>query len=133
MKIGVFGGGSWGTALAFSCAKSGNEVIHWGFNGIFDGLTDLEKVQIQMPYINTTLLIDELVNLEHEESGGRIRVYEKSGARKDRYSSLSYNYYVATRIEAKVAKKKATAIGGQEFFVIRAPKASSRRGGNRYG
>jgi len=42
MKIGVFGAGAWGTALAFVCAKSGNNVIHWGFNGIFDGLSDLE-------------------------------------------------------------------------------------------
>nr|MBQ0091573.1 hypothetical protein [Candidatus Enterousia merdequi] len=43
MKIGVFGAGAWGTALAYTCAKSGNEVIHWGYNGIFDGLSDLEK------------------------------------------------------------------------------------------
>lgn len=43
MKIGVFGAGAWGTALAYTCAKSGNEVVHWGFGGIFDGLTDLEK------------------------------------------------------------------------------------------
>ena len=43
MKVGVFGAGAWGTALAFVCAKSGNEVIHWGFDGIFDGLSDLEK------------------------------------------------------------------------------------------
>lgn len=43
MKIGVFGAGAWGTALAYTCAKSGNEVIHWGFGGVFDGLIDLEK------------------------------------------------------------------------------------------
>lgn len=43
MKIGVFGAGAWGTALAYTCARAGNEVIHWGFNGIFDGLADLEK------------------------------------------------------------------------------------------
>lgn len=43
MKIGVFGAGAWGTALAYTCVKSGNEVIHWGFDGIFDGLTDLTK------------------------------------------------------------------------------------------
>jgi len=41
MKIGVFGAGAWGTALAFACAKSGNMVIQWGFDGIFDGLSDL--------------------------------------------------------------------------------------------
>lgn len=43
MKIGVFGAGAWGTALAYTCAKSGNNVIHWGFDGIFDGLSDLPK------------------------------------------------------------------------------------------
>lgn len=43
MNIGVFGAGAWGTALAYTCAKSGNNVIHWGFGGVFDGLTDLEK------------------------------------------------------------------------------------------
>ena len=42
MKTGVFGAGAWGTALAFVCAKSGNEVVHWGFDGVFDGLSDLE-------------------------------------------------------------------------------------------
>ena len=43
MMIGVFGAGAWGTALAYTCAKSGNEVMHWGFDGIFDGLSDLPK------------------------------------------------------------------------------------------
>jgi len=42
MKVGVLGAGAWGTALAFVCAKSGNQVVHWGFNGIFDGLSDME-------------------------------------------------------------------------------------------
>ena len=43
MMVGVFGAGAWGTALAYTCAKSGNEVKHWAFQGIFDGLCDLEK------------------------------------------------------------------------------------------
>lgn len=43
MNIGVFGAGAWGTALAYTCANSGNNVIHWGFNGVFDGLPDIEK------------------------------------------------------------------------------------------
>ena len=41
MKIGVFGAGAWGTALTFACAKSGNDVVQWGFDGIFDGLADM--------------------------------------------------------------------------------------------
>lgn len=43
MKVGVFSAGAWGTALTCACAKSGNEVIHWGYQGIFDGLPDIEK------------------------------------------------------------------------------------------
>ncbi len=43
MKVGVFGAGAWGTALAFLCVKSGNQVIQWGFKGIFDGLADLNQ------------------------------------------------------------------------------------------
>lgn len=43
MKIGVFGAGAWGTALAYTCVRSGNEVVHWAFKGIFDGLSDLPK------------------------------------------------------------------------------------------
>lgn len=43
MKIGVFGAGAWGTGLAFAAARSGNDVVLWGFDGIFDGLNDLIK------------------------------------------------------------------------------------------
>lgn len=43
MIVGVFGAGAWGTALAYTCAKSGNQVVHWGFDGVFDGLSDLQK------------------------------------------------------------------------------------------
>lgn len=84
-------------------------------------LSALEKMKLQAPYIHTTLLIDELVNLQHEESGGRVRIYEKSGMRKDRYSSLSYNFYVATQIENKISKKQNYSIGSSDTFVIRAP------------
>lgn len=43
MKVGVFGAGAWGTALAYTCARSGNDVVHWAYAGLFDGLVDLEK------------------------------------------------------------------------------------------
>ena len=46
----------------------------------------------------------ELVKLQHEETSGRVRVFERSGMRKDRYSSLSYNYYVAIQLETKIGR-----------------------------
>ena len=67
----------------------------------YSSLSMAQKTQISMPYVHTTLLINELVKLQHDETGGKVKIYEKAGMRKDRYSSLSYNNYVATQIESK--------------------------------
>lgn len=61
MKIGIFGAGAWGTALAFVSAKSGNKVTHWGFEGIFDGLADLKKPE----NITRTANISDLAQCEY--------------------------------------------------------------------
>lgn len=94
--------------------------------GSFNKLRDIEKLQIKMPYIHTTLLIDELVKLQHEETGGKVRVFEKAGMRKDRYSSLAYNYYVATQLEAKLSRRQAHNRGSADLFAIRAPSANGK-------
>ena len=88
----------------------------------YNALSPSDKVKLQLPYINTTLLINELINLQHEESGGKIKISEKSGMRKDRYSSLAYNYYVALQIENKMNKKRARNSETQSWFEIRAPQ-----------
>ena len=88
----------------------------------YDSLNPAEKIQMQLPYINTTLLIDELTKLNHEESNGRIRIYERAGMRKDRYSSLSYNFYVASQLEGKIAKKIGNQKGGADIFIIKPPQ-----------
>lgn len=88
----------------------------------YNSLTPLEKTRLQMPYVHTTLLIDELVKLQHEESGGRVRIYERAGMRKDRYSSLSYNYYVALQIENKMSRSKAVDFNSKDIFMFKAPK-----------
>lgn len=92
----------------------------------YSTLSVSDKLKLQMPYINTTLLIDELTKLQYEESGGKVKVFERSGMRKDRYSSLSYNYYVATQIEAKLNKKSSNAISPNDTFIVRAPKYSGK-------
>lgn len=83
-------------------------------------LSDSVKVKLLLPYIHTTLLIEELVNLQHEENLGKVRIYEKSGMRKDRFSSLMYNNYVATQIEMKTNKHNARN-SADDIFAIRAP------------
>lgn len=93
----------------------------------FSSLTSIEQQKLQLPYIHTTLLIDELVKLQHDETGGKVRIRERSGMRKDRYSSLSYNYYVATQLESKLGRKRETTSDG-DFFMFRGPKLKHNGG-----
>ncbi len=92
----------------------------------YSSLNPGEKMQFKLPYINTTLLIDELVNLQHEESGGKVKIFEKSGARKDRYSSLSYNYYVAMQLENKLGKRFGVNTKASDMFVIKPPSYTGK-------
>ena len=92
----------------------------------YSNLNPPERMQLQLPYINTTLLIDELVKLQHEESGGRVRVFERTGMRKDRYSSLSYNYYVATQLENKLTKRNNVSANAFDMFVIKPPSYTGK-------
>ena len=65
-----------------------------------------EQMQYKIPYIQTTLLVYELINLEYEIKGTNVKITEKSGMRKDRYSSLAYNYWVQCQLEREMLKKQ---------------------------
>lgn len=89
----------------------------------YNSLSSTTQMNLQLPYIHTTLLVDELTKLQYEESGGnKIRILERSGMRKDRYSSLSYNYYVAVQLENKLSRKRNTNVSASDIFMFRAPK-----------
>lgn len=92
----------------------------------YSSLQPEEALDYKLPYIHTTLLINELVNLEYEAKNNVIKVKEKPGMRKDRYSSLSYNIYVAKTIEREqtMASKKQTI--EELVFNFRAPKISKK-------
>lgn len=105
--------------LAAECDAEESLVEIKGYNN----LSQSEKNCIMLCYMNTTLLIDELINLQYQDTNGLIKIYEKSGRRKDRYSSLSYNYYVACQLERKARKSNNETYEklGSEFM-FRAPK-----------
>ena len=97
----------------------------------YNSLNPPERLELQMSYIHTTLLINELVKLQHEEVGGKVRIHEKSGMRKDRYSSLSYNFYVATQLESKLRKRNDKEFSMSDIFVFKPPKTNNMKGGGR--
>lgn len=80
---------------------------------------------IRLPFYHTTLLINELVNLTYEVRSNTVKVKEKPGARKDRYSSLSYNIYVAKEIERVERRKLQNNLGVMaDLFDFRKPTLS---------
>lgn len=95
----------------------------------YNTLTASDKLTLTLPYIHTTLLINELINLRHEETSGLIRLSEKSGMRKDRYSSLAYNIWVSTQLE-KGIRKRNTVLDEtyRDAFIFRAPKQNTKKG-----
>ena len=98
----------------------GNEFLN--SNGKFSKLPLEIKERFKMPYIQTTLLINEIINLEAEiNETGRIKLKEARTARKDRYSSISYLNYFATELEVKNRKKKSE-IDPTKLFMARKAK-----------
>ncbi len=74
-----------------------------------------------MPYIQTHLLIDEIVNLESEIKENTVRLKEQSNKRKDRYSSLSYGNYFCKTLERNLTKNTISD-GVMSLFHFRAPQ-----------
>lgn len=92
-------------------------------NKAFYNLSAEDKLTIKMPYIQTSLLINELVNLEYTTVGAEIKIKETGTNRKDRYSSLSYANQIANELERKLSKPKLS----QSAFRLqcRSPKCMS--------
>ena len=69
-------------------------------------MTPQEQGEKLLPYIQTSLMQNEIICLEYEIKQSYIKVYETGKNRKDRYSSLSYGNYFIRQQEKKLKKKK---------------------------
>ncbi|WP_255301750.1 terminase [Bacillus cereus] len=66
--------------------------------------TTEEQVYMLRPFMQTTALTNELVNLVYEVRNGYIKIKEVGTTTKDRYSSIGYGNYVATLLENDILK-----------------------------
>lgn len=83
----------------YDCKETLAQLKNWS------KLSPMMRAEFQLPYVHTTLLVNELVNLRVEQkSGSSVKVKERSGMRKDRYSSLSYNIFVSKELERELQK-----------------------------
>ena len=80
----------------------------------------VEQTNKKMPYIQTTLLIYELIKLNSKIEGSNVKIKEQSGERKDRYSSLGYSYMVARQIEVDY-KPRNNSFDPSKFIMSKQP------------
>ena len=88
--------------------------------------TDTMKDRLRMPYVQTTMLINELVNLTHDITNGLIKVKERSGMRKDRYSSAVYGYYVVQEQNKNLKPRENYGKSLVNKLTMRAPSHGRR-------
>lgn len=80
-------------------------------NKAYQELSAEDKLTLKMPFIQTSLLINELVNLEYTTVGTDIKIKEIGTNRKDRYSSISYANQFANELERKLARPRISSDG----------------------
>lgn len=66
-----------------------------------------ERLKIEMPYIQTTLMINETINLEYTLNNGKVKLQEVGKARKDRYVALGYGNWFISLLEADLLRKSS--------------------------
>lgn len=88
-------------------------------------LSNIQQAKLKAPYLQTSFMIEELINLEHDVSNGLIKVKERSGMRKDRYSSIQYAYATIQEIIRNLKPKKQSTTNLADLLPIRTPKRSS--------
>lgn len=70
-------------------------------------MTMSERARIKEAYVQCTLAIYELIKLKTTINNNKVRLVEESGMRKDRCSSLAYNYWCVTQLEKELHPKYA--------------------------
>ena len=92
----------------------------------YSKMSSMEQSMLKLPYIQTSLMVNELINLDHEIKGTNIRIIERPGMRKDRFSALEYNFKICQDLSLKLKPKNQSSQDISKLFSIRAPKKVTR-------
>lgn len=95
-------------------------------NKWFKTLDTETRVALLLPYVHTTLLVDEMIGLSSEFYNGRVRLKEQASKRKDRYSSLSYGNMFARTLERTTIQETVKSSQITDIFKFRAPSTRAK-------
>lgn len=82
----------------------------------FNKLSPEDQAEFLTPYVQTSLLENEMVLLERIEHPKYIKLKEQSGKRKDRYCSLAYGNYYISMLEKELEKNDGSDINDPLVF-----------------
>lgn len=72
----------------------------------YSSMSEKEKASLIIPYIQTSMFVNEAVSLDYElGTGDIVKLKEKSGMRKDRVSSIMYNNVIVHELSNKLKPK----------------------------
>ena len=84
-------------------------------NKVYRRSSPEEQVRWLYPYVQTTALVNELVNLEYTVREGGIKIQEVGTTTKDRYSSLAYCNFYADELERDLKMEDSNI---KDFFLF---------------
>lgn len=71
--------------------------------------TSKERARIMLPFVQTSMLVAEAINLEQEWRDGKLKLKEPRNGTKDRVITVAYGNYFITLLENKKAKARQTS------------------------
>lgn len=85
----------------------------------YDKLPPEVQAEMELPYAQTTLLVNEMINLEGERNSdtGLIKLKEQRSGRKDRFSSVMYGNYIANQLERDMLRGQQEDMSDYMFFM----------------
>lgn len=96
--------------------NSADDFLLKTMKGYLDAEDSMTKTEALVPYVQTSLFINEAINLSMSIVAGNIKLSEPSGGRKDRYSSVSYGNYFASLLDNDLLKESEDS--GDELFAV---------------
>jgi hypothetical protein len=87
--------------------------------------TDPEKVaKMLMPFAMADLMCEEIMNLEHKQTGNQTQVKQISRSiNKDKFSAFEYGLYYIYNLEMKNTIRKRETINAASFFLAKSHKS----------
>ena len=84
-------------------------LIHSRNKDILDSANTEMRIYLLQAHVQTTRAINESIALEMQIQNGLVKLQEPEGARKDRYTSISYLNYYASLLDKELLREKSTS------------------------